>query len=218
MGAIGARPDINNPGDLTVTGPNSLLYPGQTGVYASPNGNYYAKFDDPQSGTNALLDYIQRHAVPGMSSSDFASFFLNGSTGPVTNTPDNPHATTWLSAIDNALGLRPGDPITSRNPSDIGAAIAQAEGTASVYADPNNPSYTGSTEGSNAKTTSGGFLGGLGSLINAAVSIFQRGFAERATATILGGVLILLAIAAMIFSPQINAVAGGAVKAVKGAV
>lgn len=134
----------NNAGNLTVNGPGQILYPGQTGVYSSPNGLHYAIFDTPQSGTNALQGWLRDNLGTDPSTSlsnlgDTLGYYLNGSFNGVQNTANNPNATAYASGAASTLGISLGQNFTAAQLADpnfiagIGGAIAKQEGTAGVY-------------------------------------------------------------------------------------
>ena len=165
----------NNPGNLTVNGPNSFLYAGQTGVYPSPNGFYYATFPDPQTGSAALNTYVQNNigTDPNTSESTLGqalAYFLNGSQNGIQNTAANPNAVGYANGVAAATGIGLNTPFTSQdvnNPSlinSISAAIAQQEGTSSVYSNGGAASAANSVGSTNIFTEA---YGGLMNFINA---------------------------------------------------
>jgi len=139
--SIGARPGMNNPGDLTVSRNNQNLYSteGQTGVYSSPNGLFYPVFATAQDGWNALVDWIQSNigsndANSITTPSELASYYLNGSFGPLQSTSLNPAANSWLQSLLSGLGIsNPNAQLSQFSPTQIANAISKAEGTASTF-------------------------------------------------------------------------------------
>lgn len=128
---VGSR--INNPGNLTVTGPNSFLYAGQTGVY-SANGLYYAQFGTAQAGADALTSYIQRHVNNGWNTlSRFTGGYLNGTPGSLGATSANPWPRNYLATLQGATGLGPNDPISSSLFDELAIGITKAEGTSGTF-------------------------------------------------------------------------------------
>lgn len=128
--AVGVN--TNNPGNLTVSSPNSLIYPGQTGVY-SANGLNYAKFATPQDGANALATYLNNNVGTDSANSlstpnELASYYLNGSFDGLKSTSANPNASNWAATISKALGIGPNDKIPAGSTSTIAGAIQMAEG------------------------------------------------------------------------------------------
>lgn len=134
----------NNPGNLTVTGPNSILYNGQTGVYSSPNGLFYAIFKDFQSGSAALDTYISNNIGTDPNTSEstigqFLGYFLNGNNNAVENTTANPNSLGYLKGVEKATGLSGDQQFTTtevHNPAfinSIAQAITTQEGTAGGY-------------------------------------------------------------------------------------
>lgn len=123
---------LNNPGNLTVTGPNSYVYAGQTGVQ-SANGLFYAVFASAQDGANALITWLQNNigsndATSLTTPSELTSYYLNGSFGPLTNTANNPNANNYLTSLEQSTGLGPNGSLTSVPINTIAAGIQKAEG------------------------------------------------------------------------------------------
>lgn len=161
----------NNPGNLTVGGPNSYLYQGQSGVYNSSNGLSYAEFPDASTGTNALEQYISDNI--GTNSNllqnvqQFVGYFLNGNTSSVDNTPANPYAANYLQQVESAVGLGGSTNFTQsqvNSPSFIQAlagAVSKSEGTSSVFA-PSSGSGFLSTIANDAVALNNSVLQGMG--------------------------------------------------------
>lgn len=131
--AVGVK--TNNPGNLTVTGPNSILYPGQTGVYQA-NGLNYAVFPDPQTGANALLNYLGNNVgqTPDLltTPSQLAGYYLNGDPDSIQPTAANPNPSSWLTTITKALGIGANDQIPAGSNNVIAGAIQKAEGNTAL--------------------------------------------------------------------------------------
>ncbi len=129
----------NNPGNLTVNGPNSFLYTGQTGVTFA-NNLYYAKFPDAQTGANALTEYLTSNIGTNNDTSlttptQLANYYLNGpnSNGgnldaPVQGTAANPYGANWLNTVLQYAGLQPNSQIKSSDIPNIAKGIQAAEG------------------------------------------------------------------------------------------
>lgn len=211
---------LNNPGNLTVNGPNSFLYSGQSGVH-SANGLYYAVFPDAQTGASALTSYITRNAGNYSSLSSFGNTYSGGDSN-------------WINNVANYLGVSPSASPSSLNVNQFAAAITNAEGNngvgnvfgggstsngLSAAFDPNNNTvYTGpisqssidkligvgeSVTGSQSNTTDA--LTGLTSLSNTisnavktSASLFQLNTWERAAFIILGIGLVVIAVTVLI--------------------
>src|ERR1700761_1824329 len=127
---------LNNPGNLTVNSSGQILYPGQTGTY-NANGLIYAVFGSPQAGGAALVNYIQNNigtddATSLTTPQELASYYLNGSYGPLQSSSANPYANNWLSAVDNFIGASPNSPITNYSPQSIAQGIEIAEGNGAL--------------------------------------------------------------------------------------
>lgn len=136
--SIGARPGMNNPGDLTVLGLGDYEYEGQTGVYASPNGLFYPQFQSPQSGYNAILDWLNNNVGSNPATSitnlnELTSYYLNGNYAGVVATANNPYPQSWLNSVANASGLSPTQQITTADYPAIATGIMQAEGTYGTF-------------------------------------------------------------------------------------
>lgn len=127
-GNIGVQND--NPGNLTVFGPNSFLYAGQTGV-SSANGLYYAVFPDAQTGWNALVNYVSTHINNGWNTlGGFVSHYLgNPNLAP---SAANPFPSQYLQTVSQTSGIGANANITSANAVAIAQGIAKAEGTSSL--------------------------------------------------------------------------------------
>lgn len=119
----------NNPGDLTVFGPGSILYPGQTGTIAG-NGFNYATFPDQASGIAALENYITRHVANGWNT---VSKFVYGFLGTSSANAANPHPQAYLSAFEKATGLGANSPLSSSQAALVAKGIAAGEGTLSAF-------------------------------------------------------------------------------------
>ena len=131
--SIGVR--YNNPGNLTVSNERmGLVYPGQTGIYNSPNGLHYATFGSPEAGSNALVDYLGRNAI-GKTLNQFGNYYLNGSKsgGTPPSTINNPFPASWMSAVAAASGLGGNSVISAGDLPNIAAGVAKAEGASSVF-------------------------------------------------------------------------------------
>lgn len=151
----------NNPGNLTVTGPNSFAYAGQTGVQ-SANGLFYAVFGTAQAGAAALITWLQNNIGSNDSTSlttpsELASYYLNGSFGPLQNTSANPAAGNYLSSLENSTGLGANGQLTSVPINSIAAGIQKAEGNMALG---NLFGTPGTVSGSTA-ANSGGVIGSL---------------------------------------------------------
>lgn len=136
--------NTNNPGNLTVNGPGSFLYPGQTGVYSSGNGFNYASFGTPQAGSNALIGWLQNNLGTNPQTSlsnvgDTLGYYLNSGFNGVQNTPANPNAVGYAAGVASSLGMGLSDNFTATQLQDpnflnqLGAAISKQEGTSSVF-------------------------------------------------------------------------------------
>lgn len=152
-----------NPGDLTVFGPQSFLYPGQTGVFASPNGLYYAQFPDAQTGTNALVDYVQRHVSNGWTN---LNQFVFGYLGTSTPNSANPAPQAYLNRVAQGSGIAAGGSLIGQDPLSIARGIATGEGTLSVFAPGAATGGTGLTgalgaTGNDAQSDWGGGVSGF---------------------------------------------------------
>lgn len=183
--SIGARPGMNNPGDLTVSRSNPNLYAtsGQTGVYASPNGLSYPIFVNVQDGWNALIEWIQSNVGSNPNNSlttpsELASYYLNGTFGPLVSNPLNPYPQTWLRSLESALGISGQDnaSLSQFTPQQIGTAIEHAEGTFGTF----GPVNSGTGMGVNQTVvTNGPFNSSVNATIqnevNAGVSPFGIG-------------------------------------------
>lgn len=104
----------NNPGNLTTFGPNSFIYPGQTGNY-SANGLTYAVFPDAHTGASALTDYLNRNTGNYSSLSDFGKAYSGGDPN-------------WTTNVATSLGVSTSTPPNTINVNSLGAAIQNAEG------------------------------------------------------------------------------------------
>lgn len=147
----------NNPGNL-LTLPGGGWYPGQTGVYHSPNGLSYPQFGTPAAGQAALLQWLQDNIGTDPNTSltnlgEVASYYLNGSYDPLTNTTNNPHAASWLKTLEQATGLDATTPITPSMFPAIASGIEKAEGTYGAF---------GAVPGTSVSTPSFGDSLGLG--------------------------------------------------------
>lgn len=136
--SIGARPGMNNPGDLTVLGPNDFEFTGQTGVYSSPNGLFYPQFSTPQYGYNALMEWLQNNVGTDPASSvtnlnELTGYYLNGNYSGVVATANNPYPQSWLNTVANASGLSPFQDISSSDLPSIATGIMKAEGTYGTF-------------------------------------------------------------------------------------
>ena len=192
MTAIGVRG--NNPGDLTVTGPNSYLYDGQTGVYSSPNGLYYPTFGTPQAGGSALDTYINNNVGTDPNSSlttpsEFASYYLNGSYGPLTSTTNNPHAQSWLSSFLSVIGIGANGNLASVPTATIAQGIQKAEGTTSLGTNIFGGSVSNGQSLGNVGD--GGILGGAETWISNEVSALQTGGSFLAQNGVVAGAAVL---------------------------
>lgn len=174
--SVGARPNVNNPGDITVTGPNATnVYQGQTGVLpvTGPDGTirYFPTFDTPQDGTAALDQYLAANIGSNNTTSlttptQLANYFLSGPNAnggnldnPITPTTANPGAINWLNQVESATGLGPNGQLSSVSLSSIAQGVSAGEGTISVYV----PTASATQ---NTSDTSGS-LGGVSSILTA---------------------------------------------------
>jgi len=189
--SVGARPGMNNPGDLTVSRSNPNLYAddGQTSVYNSPNGLSYPVFATVADGWNALVEWIQSNigsndATSITTPSELASYYLNGSFGPLTSNALNPHAQNWLSSFLKALGIsNPNAQLSQFKPSQIATAISVAEGTSGTFGSfsGNAGVATQQVVGSNANLTP--FQVGVQTLANDPGTFFGTLFGGSITPT-----------------------------------
>ena len=202
----------NNPGNLTA---NGIIYPGQTGVYSSPNGLSYATFGTPQAGSSALVSWLQNNLGTDTSNSlstigETLSYYLNGSYGPLSNTANNPNAVSYGNQVAANLGMDLNQPFTQAQLSDpsflgqLGGAISQAEGTSSVY-----------TFGSNTMS-----LGDAANLIDQANTAFNNSSTGQAQATTGGLQSTAKTSTGGLFGPLIdwfNGLIGGVESGIEGA-
>jgi hypothetical protein len=188
----------NNPGNLTVGGPSSFLYGGQTGVYSSPNGLYYAEFGSPQAGYNALTNYISTHVANGWTTlSQFVNNFVNGpnSSGAWLNTASGQN---YVAAVSNARGVSPNGSLVGVDPNLIAKGISQGEGTSSLLAGISGITASGLTTAAqnglggsasgSASSSSNPSLGFLGGLLDVEQFFLRFGL------VIIGGIIVIVAL------------------------
>lgn len=124
---------INNPGDLTVNGPNSFLYAGQNGVtshtFASGHTLYFANFPDPTTGWNALVNSVAGRINRGFNTVTTLVHQFLGT--PVSNV-DNPHVGNYIAQVASTAGVGANDQLTSGQAQQIALGIAKAEGTSAI--------------------------------------------------------------------------------------
>lgn len=146
---------INNPGDLTVTGPNSYLYPGQSGItphtFQSGNTLYFAQFPDPITGFNALVNSIAGRINNGFNT---VATLVYNYLGTSTNNADNPYVANYVATVSNALGVQPNQTITASQAQQVAIGIAQAEGTSSIVP-------ASSSQATSSGSSVGASIGGL---------------------------------------------------------
>lgn len=119
---------LNNPGDLTVFGPGSILYPGQSGTWSGPTFTY-ASFPDPTTGWNALVNYIQRHINSGWTT---LAQFVNNFGGFKGNLSPGTPGGNYLAAVSQFSGIAPNAVINPSEANAIAIGIAHGEGTTSL--------------------------------------------------------------------------------------
>jgi len=148
---------LNNPGDLTVNGPNSFLYPGQSGVtphtFKSGHTLYFASFPDPTTGFNALVNSIAGRIGRGFNT---VTTLVHQFLGTPTSNVDNPHVDNYITTVAATAGVGANDQLTTAQAQQIALGIAKAEGTSSIV-----PLSSAST-GNNGAGIGGAF--GVGSV------------------------------------------------------
>lgn len=105
--------------------PGNIVYAGQTGAKEGKGG--FAEFDSPESGYNALLDHIQKHAEKGSSLEDYIKTYAPESDGNDTE--------SYIKHAEETLGVSRSTPLAKIDHAKIAKFQSNQESGTKVQPD-----------------------------------------------------------------------------------